>query len=170
MPPADAGGRSPIRQQLCAHWNILSVTLGMDSKIADDERSHFSDRLKVALKGAGLGVSPSEFIRAYNARADGAAVSIHAARKWLGGEAIPTHEKVMILSTWLGVNPGWLRFGDADIEIVVPDVIPEADISTPTLALMNDILSLPEREQCAIREIVDTFLRHYAHRSDALAK
>lgn len=136
----------------------------MDSKIAVDERANFSDRLKHALKGAGVGISPSQFIRAYNARADGAAVSIHAARKWLGGEAIPTHEKVVILSTWLGVNAGWLRFGDADKDILVPDVIPEADISTPTLALMNDILSLPEREQRTIREIVDTFLRHYHNR------
>ena len=71
----------------------------MDSKIAADERRKFSIRLEKALTDAGVGTSPMEFVRAYNARADGAAVGIHAARKWLGGEAIPTHEKIVILST-----------------------------------------------------------------------
>ena len=125
---------------------------------------NFSNRLKKALADAGLGNSPTEFTRAYNARADGSSVGIHAARKWLGGDAIPTHEKVMILSTWLGVNAAWLRFGDADANVPVHDVIPEAEVSTPLLALINDIVSLPVREQQAVREIVDTFLRHYTQR------
>lgn len=136
----------------------------MDSKIAHDERLHFSERLKQALTDAGLGTSAAEFTRAYNARADGAAVGIHAARKWLGGEAIPTHEKVVILSTWLGVSAAWLRFGDAQANVPAHEVVPEADMSTPILALMNDIVSLPERERLAVREIVDTFLKHYVRR------
>jgi transcriptional regulator with XRE-family HTH domain len=133
----------------------------MDSPIAFDERMHFSERLKSALNNAGLSLKPSDFARAFNARADGAAVSIHAARKWLCGEAIPTHEKLVILSVWLGVNAAWLRFGDADASVMTDEVIPEANISTPTLALMNDILSLPEPAQQTIREIVDAFLRNY---------
>jgi hypothetical protein len=141
----------------------------MDSKIAQDERVNFSNRLKKALRDVGLGVSASEFTRAYNARADGSAVSIHAARKWLGGEAIPTHEKIVILSVWLGVSAGWLRFGDADLELTTPEVISEAEISTPALALLNDILSLPGREQRTIRAIVDAFLRSYGDTSAELA-
>jgi hypothetical protein len=133
----------------------------MDNKLASDERTHFSERLRQALSGVGLGDSPGEFTRAYNARADGAAVSIHAARKWLGGEAIPTHEKIVILATWLGVSASWLRFGDDNMELSVHDVIPEAEISTPALSLTNDILSLPMREQRMVRQIVDAFLKHY---------
>jgi hypothetical protein len=72
----------------------------MESKLAQDRRADFSERLKKALTDAGIGVAPGDFTRAYNARADGAAVSIHAARKWLAGEAIPTHEKIVILSIW----------------------------------------------------------------------
>jgi transcriptional regulator with XRE-family HTH domain len=141
----------------------------MDSKIAHDERVNFSSRLKKALADYGLAVSPVDFTRAYNARADGSAVSVHAARKWLSGEAIPTHEKIVILSIWLRVSAAWLRFGDADIALATTDVISEAEISTPTLSLINDIRSLPVRDQRTIRAIVDAFLRTNGRAADSPA-
>jgi len=133
----------------------------MESKVASDERLGFSDRLKSSLQAAEVSTSASEFTRAYNARADGAAVSVHAARKWLVGESIPTHEKVVILSVWLGVSPAWLRFGDPSATLNVGAVIPEADIGTPALSLLNDIMSLPEPARKTIRGIVDAFLRNF---------
>ncbi len=135
----------------------------MDSKIADDEREKFSTRLKESLVAANLSTRAGDFVRAFNARADGAAVSVYAARKWLGGEAIPTHEKIVILAVWLGVNAAWLRFGDAKHADLYEEVIPEASISTPVMALMNDILSLPEPAQRTIRGIVDVFLLNFNH-------
>lgn len=131
----------------------------MDSKVAQEERENFSKRLKDSLSAAGVPLKPADFITAFNARADGAAVSVYAARKWLNGEAIPTHEKVVILSIWLGVNAAWLRFGDADFRNYVEEVVPESSISSPSLALLNDILSLPKSDRQTIREIVDVFLR-----------
>jgi hypothetical protein len=135
----------------------------MDSNIALQERVKFSERLKSSLLAAGLTIQPGEFTRAYNARADGAAITTHAARKWLMGESIPTHEKIMVLSVWLGVNAAWLRFGDDLPQGMVDEVLPEASISTPSLALLNDIHSLPVVAQQTIREIVDAFLKHYGH-------
>ncbi len=67
----------------------------------------------------------------------------------------------MILVVWLGINAAWLRYGDADIDMLAREVIPEANISTPTLSLMNDIHSLPLPAQQTIRDIVDAFLRHF---------
>lgn len=133
----------------------------MDSKIAQDEREHFSERLKSSLTASGLPTQPGPFARAFNARADGASITSHAARKWLGGESIPTHEKVVILSVWLGVNAAWLRFGEPDDDIFGAGVVPEASVSTPALALLNDIMSLPDAPRRIIRGIVDAFLREY---------
>lgn len=133
----------------------------MNSKVAHDERINFTDRLTTSLKNANLSVQPSAFTRAFNARADGSAVTIHAARKWLTAEAIPTHEKVVIIAIWLGVSASWLRFGDETENVLPERVIPESRVSTPALALLNDISSLPEPAQMTIREIVDSFLRHY---------
>lgn len=133
----------------------------MDSKIAHDEKVNFSERLRSSLDAAGVSSKVSDFVKAFNARADGSAVSVYAARKWLSGEAIPTHEKIVILSVWLGVNAAWLRFGDGQEIDLAEGIVPEALISSSSLTLLNDILSLPAPAQQTIREIVDAFLHNY---------
>ena len=40
-------------------------------------------------------------------------MTVHAARKWLQGESIPTQEKLRALASWLDVPAEWLRFGNA---------------------------------------------------------
>ncbi len=47
----------------------------MDSKFAQDEKMYFSERLKASLKAAGLSLRASDFARAFNALADGSAVT-----------------------------------------------------------------------------------------------
>lgn len=132
----------------------------MDSKIADDERKHFSDRLMAALIAAHQPTTPSAFTREFNLRADGAMVSVHGARKWLLGEAFPTQEKVLILARWLGINASWLRFGDAQNGQYRFDVAPPADLSPESLVLIHDVLTLPPAAQLIVRDLVDSFLRH----------
>lgn len=102
-------------------------------------------------------------MRAFKLRADGSAVTSHGARKWLVGEAIPTHEKILILARWLGVNAAWLRYGDAENVDLPVSAIPEVMLSTSDLNLIKDITSLPESTQEIVRQIVDAFLRN--HRS-----
>jgi hypothetical protein len=50
---------------------------------------------------------------AFNARNPKLAVSVHAARKWLMGESIPTQARLRELTAVLQVSPTWLRFGEA---------------------------------------------------------
>ena len=47
-------------------------------------------------------------------RFNGHPVTVHAARKWLQGESIPTQEKLRALAAWLDVPADWLRFGNGD--------------------------------------------------------
>ncbi|MDM5177414.1 hypothetical protein PO883_09450 [Massilia sp. DJPM01] len=138
----------------------------MTTKIADEERVNFSDRLKTALRAAGVPAAPTPFMRAYNLRANGAAVTPHAVRKWLSGEAIPTHEKIVILATWLGVHAAWLRFGDAENADTAAVGLPSSMLSGENLAMMNDIVSLPASTQQILREIIDAFVRN--HRAGSL--
>lgn len=138
----------------------VAIARDMDSKIANDERMFFSDRLKSALLAAGLPVTPAAFVRAYNLRADGAAVTTLGARKWLIGAAIPTHEKILILAKWLGVHAAWLRYGDAENVDLPVSTIPEVLLSTADLALIKDIRSLPKSTQEIVRQIVDAFVRN----------
>ena len=79
-----------------------------------DERHQFSERLQQALRSAEYSPdSPTQLAREFNARFTGQPVTVHAARKWLMGESIPTQEKLRSLAKWLNVTAEWLRFGTA---------------------------------------------------------
>ena len=133
--------------------------MAMESHLANRERINFSDRLRTALAAARLSCKPAAFAQAFNHRAGGAGVTAHAARKWLSGGAIPTQEKIAILAIWLGVRASWLRFGDADHSETPVGVIPEAAMSSQHLALINDIMSLPDASQQVVRDLVDSLNR-----------
>jgi hypothetical protein len=77
------------------------------------EPQAFAKRLTAALTAADVAVSPTAVQRKFNALSGDAAISVHAVRKWIVGEAIPTQERIRVLSAWLGVSPNWLRFGEA---------------------------------------------------------
>lgn len=130
----------------------------MDSKIAAEERINFGDRLCAALRDAGQPSAPTAFVRAYNLRADGAAVTSHAARKWLRGEALPTQEKILIIARWLNVHAAWLRFGDADNSSYNGEQV-ELPFTNQDLILINDIRDLHPQAQVIVRDLVDSLMR-----------
>lgn len=77
------------------------------------ERDAFARRLREAMARIGDdGSSPTRLARSFNRRTPGAPVTLHAARKWLNGEAIPAQDKLRVLAAWLGVAADWLRYGD----------------------------------------------------------
>lgn len=79
---------------------------------AQDERKEFSERLQQALENANMSSdSPTQLSRDFNAHFQGQPVTVHGARKWLMGEAIPTQEKIRVLADMLNVKIEWLRFG-----------------------------------------------------------
>ncbi len=78
---------------------------------ADDSRSDFSARLKQALREKGMSDnSPTKLAKEFNSYS-GCRITVHAARKWLVGEAIPTQEKLVSLAQMLNKDPQWLRYG-----------------------------------------------------------
>lgn len=88
------------------------TTVTMNSS---NERESFSQRLQQALKNAHYSPdSPTRLAREFNIRFEGRPITVHAARKWLVGEAIPTQEKLRMIAQWLGVPAEWLRFGGAE--------------------------------------------------------
>jgi transcriptional regulator with XRE-family HTH domain len=79
---------------------------------SNQERTKFSERLQQALQNAEYSAdSPTQLAREFNLRFSGNPVTVHAARKWLQAESIPTQEKLRALASWLNVPAEWLRFG-----------------------------------------------------------
>lgn len=116
------------------------------------ERDAFSTRLRDALVRVAPGTArPTALAREFNRRYAGAPVTLHATRKWLGGEAIPAQDKLRVLADWLGVSAEWLRFGEGEDEAVPHAREPAAEFD---YQLMRDIAALTEAHQRVVRDLV----------------
>jgi transcriptional regulator with XRE-family HTH domain len=81
--------------------------------IEQTERVQFSERLWKALRKNDIPITASTVASMFNTYARGRiTVSNYTVRKWLDGQALPTNDKIRILSQWLGVRMEWLAFGE----------------------------------------------------------
>ena len=127
------------------------------------ERANFSERLQQALRNADYSPdSPTQLAREFNVRFAGRPITVHAARKWLVGEAIPTQEKLRTLAQWLGVPAEWLRFGGEQLlgersgrgAAELPPRLESADVK-----LIADLQHLDEDYRMIAREIIRMLVR-----------
>lgn len=123
-----------------------------------NEREGFSLRLQQTLRNAHHSPdSPTELARDFNARFEGPPITVHAARKWLVGEAIPTQDKLRTLADWLGVPVDWLRFGGeehrSDNRNMSGNGRPE------DMKLLSDLKLLSEGDRQIVREFVRILVR-----------
>jgi len=100
---------------------------------SSDAREAFRQRLRSALDQAGWkAIGATALAREFNQRSHGPPVTVHAARKWLLGDAIPAQDKLQDLAQWLGVSAQWLRFGEATLDAAVAaEVAREPDAPYP---------------------------------------
>ena len=127
---------------------------------ASIEREDFSARLQQALRNANYSPdSPTQLAREFNVRFSGRPITVHAARKWLVGEAIPTQEKLRTLAQWLGVPAEWLRFGGvADTASTNSSDLPTR-FESEDVKLIADLQRLDEQHQAIAREIIRLLVR-----------
>lgn len=123
------------------------------------ERERFSQRLQQTLRNVHHSPdSPTELARDFNIRFAGRPITVHAARKWLVGEAIPTQDKMRTLAEWLGVPVDWLRFG-GDEQSLTANV---NNVNSADLKLVADLQLLDEHHRQLAREVIRVLVR--AHR------
>ena len=123
-----------------------------------NEREQFSQRLQKLLRDAHHSPdSPTELAREFNIRYPGRPITVHAARKWLVGEAIPTQDKMRTLADWLMVPIDWLRYGADAARKQVPD--PVAHAGSADIKLVADMQLLDEQHRQIVREVVRILIR-----------
>lgn len=123
-----------------------------------NERDQFSQRLQKLLRDSHHSPdSPTELAREFNVRYPGAPITVHAARKWLVGEAIPTQDKMRTLADWLMVPIDWLRFGGDAGHNEVRN--PVASANSLDLKLIADMQLLDEQHKQIVREVVRILIR-----------
>ena len=127
---------------------------------SSNERERFSQRLQQALKNAHYSPdSPTRLAREFNIRFEGRPITVHAARKWLVGEAIPTQEKLRMLAQWLGVPAEWLRFGGTDAETGSPSGSNNTRFESADVKLVADLQRLDEHHRQIAREFIRMLVR-----------
>lgn len=128
---------------------------------ASIEREDFSSRLQQALRNADYSPdSPTQLAREFNIRFSGRPVTVHAARKWLVGEAIPTQEKLRTLADWLSVPAEWLRFGgDQRTEDRRADGTTTPRFETADVKLIAELQTLDEQYRVIARELIRMLVR-----------
>lgn len=132
-----------------------------------EEREKFTERLKSALRRARLAPdSPTVLARHFNEIYPGRPITVHAARKWLVAQAIPTQDKLRALAGWLDVPADWLRFGT----MVQPGASSSPEQSGEVLALLarmtreevtlvEDLHALEQDERHIVRQMVLLFFK-----------
>jgi len=125
-----------------------------------NERESFSERLQQALKNAHYSPdSPTRLAREFNIRFEGRPITVHAARKWLVGEAIPTQEKLRMIAQWLGVPADWLRFGGAEAPGAQVDSGASARFESADVKLIADLQRLDDHHRQLAREFIRMLVR-----------
>jgi transcriptional regulator with XRE-family HTH domain len=145
---------------LAHHGNFGRRTAAVRSESVEQESESFSLRLKAALRAAQYSPdSPTQLARQFNTRYTGHPVSIHAARKWLRGEAIPTQAKMRALASWLGVTAEWLRYdGGAPLSRMEP-AAQAAHLTPDDFLLIEEWRHLDPETRLIARELIRLLVR-----------
>ncbi len=116
------------------------------SKIFHSENDAFTQRLILALNNIGYEIKNINRITIdINKLFDDKSITTHAVRKWLSGQTIPIHSRLLRLAGWLGVSPSWLRFGEGDMYKLPIESIHQSNDSQFSL-LFAKIKSLSKEE------------------------
>ena len=86
----------------------------MSTTSSQIERAKFAQRIALCMGNHGIVESGTALANGYNVRGESKHITVHAARKWIVGDAIPTQEKILVLAKWFKVSPAWLRFGSVE--------------------------------------------------------
>lgn len=127
-------------------------------------RMQFSERLKREFRRLGLPLtSPTNIAGEFNKRYPGKKVVPQTVRKWLGGEAMPTQEKLLSLAEWFEVSPQWLRFGTGTRaeKRGSSDDESTADQTRPELAVIFDMLTQLSNSNLKLAEnLIRSLINH----------
>lgn len=115
------------------------------------EQDAFSDRLRAALRQAGMSESPAELVRLL-ARFGGEPVSQQAVSGWLNGRAMPRQGNMRALAKMLSIEPQQLQFGD---DKRVREARGEWRMNPHDQLAIEAFLKLPASQRKLVRSLID---------------
>lgn len=122
------------------------------------EQDAFSERLRGALRQAGMSESPAELVRLL-ARFGGEPVSQQAVSGWLNGRAMPRQANLRALARMLSIEPQQLQFGD---DKRVRETRGEWKVNPHDQLAIDAFLKLPAAQRKLVRGLIDELSKHLA--------
>ena len=131
------------------------------------ETEAFATRLKQALEGVGVRISPTVVANEFNLRHWGRSITPHTARNWLLGKAIPTQDKLRVLADWLQVSPDELRFGRSGGVVMPAEASTDpASLGMADREMLSRYLGLDVNDRKTVREVVTACLLYTSDAAD----
>ncbi len=125
---------------------------------AQTEHFQFAERLNLAITDKGYKKSPTFIGKLFNQHFLGRPVTPHTARNWLLGKAIPTQDKLVLLSKLLDTSPEQLRFGRSSEKTLIADFGGElSEVANVDQQFFRRYLALTESQQRMVRDVVGEF-------------
>lgn len=131
--------------------------------IIKDQQQGFSDRLQERLLVQGKSLSPTELAREFNLRWRGLPVTVHATRKWLTGQSIPTLDKLAVVAQLLNTNEDWLRWGNLSMN----DLNSDRDTSylNDEIGFTQDFKMLSSSNKKVVAAVMETLLKEQQNKT-----
>ena len=129
----------------------------------ENAKELFAQRLREAMVAAGYEAKPAVLEREFNTRYWGKPMTLHGVRRWLRGETLPTHEKLLVLAEWLAIAPQQLNYGD-EIQRKLEQRRARWDsgIGYQDRDIFEAFLKLPVPQRKLIREVILTFSKAHS--------
>ena len=126
----------------------------------DNAKKLFAERLRQAMVAAGYEAKPAVLEREFNTRYWGKPMTLHGVRRWLRGETLPTHEKLLVLAEWLAVAPQQLNYGDEiQRKVELRRARWDSGVGYQDRDIFEAFLKLPVPQRKLIREVILTFAK-----------
>ncbi len=124
----------------------------------NDPKKQFSEKLKSAMIAKGYPAKAAVLEREFNLRHYGKSIGLHGVAKWLRGESLPSHDKVITLATWLEVEPSELIYGFEVKESIKENKRHwENAIGYQEREVFEAFLNLPAPQRKIVREVILAF-------------
>ncbi len=125
-----------------------------------EKKLEFAKRLRAAMVAAGLEARPGVLLNLFNTHYWGRSVTFQAVSRWLRGESIPEHDKLITLAGLLKVEPEVLRFGDGVRQSVQAHRQRwDEGVGYLERETFDAFLQLPAPQRKLIREVILTFAK-----------
>ena len=122
------------------------------------EQDAFSERLRAALRQAGMSESPAELVKLL-ARFGGEPVSQQAISGWLNGRAMPRQANLRALAKMLSIEPQQLQYGD---DKRVREHRGEWRMNPHDQLAIETFLKLSASQRKLVRNLIDELSKHQA--------